>query len=138
MPLPLLAPDLSFFIHNSENSLIRATIYLAAWGLPCSSGASFSSREQGLRSSCSAWLLTAAASLVAKHRLQGVCASMAVVHGFGCPVARGILAPGQRDPSCVLCIGRQIPSHWTTREVPQDLSEATTPACWLSEILLHP
>ena len=80
-------------------------------------------------------LLTAVASLVAEHRFQGVYTSVIVVRGFSCPVPCAILVPGQRDPFCVLCIGRQIPNHWTTREVPQDLSEATTPACWLSEIL---
>ena len=73
-------------------------------------------------------LLIAVASLVAEHRLQGVCTSVVVVHGFSYPVACGILVPGQRDPFCVLCIGRQVPNHWTTGEVPRDLSEATTPA----------
>ena len=111
---------------------IHSFIHPSIWLLWVSTAA------QGLALVAVLGLLIAVASLAAEHRLQGVCTSVIVVRGFSCPVAYGILVPGQRDPFCVLCIGRHIPNHWATREVPQDLSEATIPACWLSEILLHP
>ena len=48
-------------------------------------------------------LLTAAASLVAEHGLQGTQASVVVAHGLSCSAACGIF-PGQGSNSC--------PLHW--------------------------
>ena len=42
--------------------------------------------------------------------------SVAVVHGLSCP--QHVDSSQTRDRTCVLCIGRQILNHWTTREVP--------------------
>ena len=38
--------------------------------------------------------------------------------GLTCTTACGILVPPTRDRTPVPCIGRRIPNHWTTREVP--------------------
>ena len=48
-------------------------------------------------------LLTVVASLVAKHRLQGMQASVVVAHGLSCPTASGIFL----DQGSNLC-----PLHW--------------------------
>ena len=48
-------------------------------------------------------LLTVVASLVAKHRLQGMQASVVVAHGISCPTASGIFL----DQGSNLC-----PLHW--------------------------
>ena len=44
--------------------------------------------------------------------------SAVAAHGPSCPAARGNLSSPTRDRTRVLCIGRQILNHWTTREVP--------------------
>ena len=59
-------------------------------------------------------LLTAVASLVAEHGLQGAgfrswCAGFVALRRVG--------SPWTRDRTRVPCIGRQILNHWTTREV---------------------
>ena len=41
--------------------------------------------------------------------------SVAVVHGLSCPVSCGIFL--EQGRTCVLCTGRRILNHWTTREV---------------------
>ena len=59
-------------------------------------------------------LLTAvASSLIAKHRLQGVRASV-VVHRLSCPRYVGSFQTRDRTP--VPCLGRQIVNHWNSRE----------------------
>ena len=65
-------------------------------------------------------LLIVVASLVAVHRRYSS-DSVIVVHRLKCPAACGIFLT--RDGTCVLCVGRQIRSHWTTREVPIPLLE---------------
>ena len=60
-------------------------------------------------------LLVVVASLVVEHRLYSA-GSVIVLHRLKCPAACGILLT--RDGTCVPCIGRQIPNHWITREVP--------------------
>ena len=80
------------------------------------------------------WLLMAATSLVAEHRLWGPQASVVVAHGLNScsPGSRawaqylgctGLVAPwhvGSSQPgeqTYVSCIGRQILYHWATRAV---------------------
>ena len=64
------------------------------------------------------WLLIAVASLVTQYGLQSAWAGSAVVaHGLNCPLAYEILFPSQ-DRAHVPCIGRWIPNHRITREVP--------------------
>ena len=53
------------------------------------------------------------------YRLQGAQASVVEVHGLNCLQHVGSSRP--RDRTRVLCIGRQILNHWTTREVLHDL-----------------
>ena len=78
-------------------------LVLAVLGLHCCTRAFSSCHEWGLLSSCSVQASRAWASVVA------VC-------GLSCSVACG--SSLTRDQTCVLCIGRQILNHWTTREVP--------------------
>ena len=53
------------------------------------------------------------ASFVAAHGLEGTQASVVAAHGLSCPMACGIFGGQTHVP----CIGRWIPSHWTTTEV---------------------
>ena len=65
--------------------------------------------------------LIAVVSLGVEHGLLNTWASVVVVHWLSGSVARGIVLDRGLDlcRTCVPCIGRQILSHWTTREVPQ-------------------
>ena len=38
---------------------------------------------------------------------------------FSCPRSLWELSSPTRDQTCIPCVGRQIPNHWTTREVPE-------------------
>ena len=51
-------------------------------GLPCCAGFSLNCLEHGSFLVVVRWLLTAVASLVAEHKLEGTQASVAVAHGF--------------------------------------------------------
>ena len=46
----------------------------------------------------------------------GTRASVVVAHGLSCSTAYGIFL-NEGSNLCVLCIGRRIFNHWTTREV---------------------
>ena len=87
----------------------------AALGLHCWAWIFSSCGKQGLGllTSCSAW-----ASLVVEHRFQGAQAQDLWLTS---------LVPWQyvgsswtTDWTCVSCIGRRIPNHWTTQEVPKE------------------
>ena len=69
-----------------------SSFFLAVLGLHCGMQAS---------SCCGAWTCLVVAS------------------GLSCPKARGILVSPTRDQTYVLCIGRWILNHWTTREGPK-------------------
>ena len=63
--------------------------------------------------SCGAQALENAESVIGVHwPLVAACR-------LRCPGACGILVPWTRDQTQVPCTGRQILSHWTTREVPR-------------------
>ena len=59
----------------------------------------------------------------------GVCTCLVVASGLSCPKACGILVSPTRDRTHVLCIGRWILNHRTTREGPKKsiLSTETLP-----------
>ena len=95
------------------------------WAFVCCAGLFSGCREWGLLSSCGVWVLIAAASPAAEHRLQGAWASVAVAPGIqntgplvvvpgpSCPAARGCL-PGQGSSSCLLSLS----GGFFTREPP--------------------
>ena len=64
-------------------------------------------------------LLIAVVSLGVEHGLLNTWASVVVVHWLSGSVAHGIVLDRGLNlcRTCVPCIGRQILSHWTTREV---------------------
>ena len=66
-------------------------------------------------SCCGAWALGTWASVDAIHRLYRV-GSGVVANGLGSSLACGIFL--DQDQTCMLCTGKQIPYHWTTREIP--------------------
>ena len=71
-------------------------------------------------SSCGVGLLTATASLL-WYIGSSMQASVVVVHGLSCSMARGIFPDqGQTD---IPCITGQILNHWTTMEVPNLTNE---------------
>ena len=95
---------------------------MTALGLRCCTRVLSSCREQRLPSSCGvqaslcsgfscrAWVLGAQAS---------VCGAWALEHRLSSCAAHGLSCPGSswtRNQTCVLCIARWIPNHWTTRE----------------------
>ena len=92
------------------------TLFLLLWatlGLHCWAWIFSSCGKQGLLTSCSAW-----ASLVVEHRFQGAQAQDLWLTS---------LVPWQyvgsswtTDWTCVSCIGRRIPNHRTTQEVPKE------------------
>ena len=84
------------------------------WVFVATRGLSSSCGKQGLLFFAVWGLLIVVASLVAKHGLYSM-DSVAVVHGLSCP--QHVDSSQTRDRTCVLCIGRQILNHWTTREV---------------------
>ena len=59
--------------------------------------------------------LTAAASLVAEHRLQGTWPSVVVVQELVAP--QQVDSSPTRNRTCVPCIGRRILTYWATREI---------------------
>ena len=83
------------------------------------------SEGQGLLFVAVRGLLIVATSLAAKHGPEGVQASVAAAQSVGSlAVAPGLAALQQagsswsRDQTCVSCIGRWVPNHWTAREAP--------------------
>ena len=70
-------------------------------------------------------LLVAVTSLAAEHGLCGPRASVVVGHGLSScgssqeTALQHVESCWIGDPTCVPCIGRWIPHHWTTREVPE-------------------
>ena len=66
-------------------------------------------------------------SVVVAHGLQST-GSVVVAHGA--QLLHGMWdPPGTRDRTCVPCIGRRIPNHCSTREVPKiDLNLCFTPS----------
>ena len=69
------------------------------------------SGEQGLLSGCSHGHFIVVTSMIVKH---GILGSVAVVLGLSCSAACGL--SWTRNLIYVLCIGRRILNHWTTRE----------------------
>ena len=59
--------------------------------------------------------LIAAAPLVVEHRLEGVRASVLVVHALSAPTAYGLFL--DQGSNCVPCIARRTLIYCTAREV---------------------
>ena len=97
---------------------------MAVLGLQCCMQALSSfSRARGLPFIATHGLLIVVASLVVEHWFSGTWSSVLAARGLLaaralsiCPRAYGIF-PDQASNLCPLH-GRQIPHHWTTREVP--------------------
>ena len=73
-------------------------------------GLSFVAETQGSSLLLELRLLNAVASLVLECGLEGVWASVAVVHGLGCSTARGILLDQGSNP---------CPLHWQVDSLPR-------------------
>ena len=122
--IPTLTSATSSFLSYSYHfffffKILDIYLFIDNTSLPCCTGATFwwwclgvspwwrlVSRSTGpgaLRPQQLCWGLRT-------HRVQSA-GSAVVVHRFGFPAACG-----PRDPTRVLCIGRQIPNHLTTRE----------------------
>ncbi|XDA74483.1 hypothetical protein R6Z07M_004699 [Ovis aries] len=64
------------------------------------------------------WLLSAWTSVVVVPGLWST-GSVVVAHRLSYPLACGIFL--DQGSSCILCTGRRILNHWTTREAPEYL-----------------
>ena len=93
-------------------------------GLRCCMRALSGCNKQGLLFVAVLGLLIVEASLIAAHgsRLMGFSSFRMQAQQL---LRTSLVAPWQvefswnRDRACVLCIGKQVLNHWTTREVPQ-------------------
>ena len=121
---------LSFSLVRSPPYFLSLFFFLSVLGLCRTQGFS-RCRDQGYSLVAVHGLLTLVASLVAERGLNRA-GSIAVEHGLRCPVACGIVL--DRGWKHVPCIGRQIPNHWTTREVLHilfcPLQYRRTLVCW--------
>ena len=90
--------------------------FVAVLGLHCCSRA-YLIAERGLLSSGGA--RASGCHGFPCYGLQGAQASVVEVHGLNCLQHVGSSRP--RDRTHVLCVGRQILNHWSTREVLRDL-----------------
>ena len=87
----------------------------AALSLCCCTRAFSGFGEQGLLSSCGEWAAHRGAPLVAGHRLR-VRGLQGLWH-VGSVALWHVESSHTKDQTCVPCIGREIPNHWTPREV---------------------
>ena len=71
--------------------------------------------HRGDSSCCGTGAMGARTSVVVAHRPQDSQDSVLVVHGLSAP--QYVESSQTRDQTCVLCTGRWIPIHCTTREV---------------------
>ena len=74
---------------------------------------------RGLLSGCSAWALHCCDLCCCRALALGIQASIFVAMGLVTPPHVG--SSQTRNWTCVPCLGRQIPKHWTTREVPWNM-----------------
>ena len=75
-----------------------------------------SCREQGLLSVCGAQASHCSSFSYCGAQAREHMSSVVVAHGLSCPVVWR-KSSQTRDRTRVLCVGRQIFNHWTTREV---------------------
>ena len=72
--------------------------------------------HEGLLSNCGAWTSHCSCFFCCGARALGRVGSV-VVWLPGLVASRQVESSRKRDETCVPCSGRQIPNHWTTREV---------------------
>ena len=72
--------------------------------------------HEGLLSNCGAWTSHCSCFFCCGAQALG-CVGSVVVWLPGLVASRQVESSRKRDETCVPCSGRQIPNHWTTREV---------------------